>query len=199
MDSKEQLYFISMLKSIADENRLEMLRIVAKQGRSIPEIAQIMELPESVVVQCANQLHANGFLRVSMLNNQRIYHFKPEPVTILQGYIPQLGQPLTESEKPVSDNRWIDELDMLPEEKAILVKWTFNGRLTDFPTKGKEWRVILRWIVTKFEANMRYTEKQVNEVIKTHIHDDYATIRRSLIEDGFMNRERGGAEYWLNV
>lgn len=41
MDSKEQLYFISMLRAIADENRLAMLRIMAQQAKTITEMAQI--------------------------------------------------------------------------------------------------------------------------------------------------------------
>ncbi|MCU0480202.1 MAG: DUF2087 domain-containing protein [Anaerolineae bacterium] len=199
MDSKEQVYFLSMLKAIADPTRLQLLRLVSEKGYPVQEIARIIDLPEEIVSQDLNYLHANGFLRLSMMNNQRLYQFKQDVVQILVGYVQQLSMPLKEAEKPISDNRWIDELDASSEDKNILSKWTFDGRLTDFPIKDKEWAVILRWVASKFEANVRYTEKQVNEIITTHIHPDYATIRRSLIEDGFMKRERGGAAYWLNT
>jgi len=199
MDSNEQLYFLSMLKAISDPNRLHLLRIVSESGCTVQDIAKQMHLPEAQISEYLTLLHANGFLRLTMLNQHCLYHFKPEVIDILDGYVHQLGKPLMIKEKPVSDNQWIDSLDMTPEEKSILVKRTFNGRLTDMPTKDKERRVILRWVASKFEAGVRYTEKQVNEIIKTHIHPDYATIRRDLIEDGFMKRERGGAEYWLNV
>lgn len=198
MDSKEQVYFLSMLKAIADPTRLHLLRLISGQGRNVQEIARMIDLPEEIVSQDLSQLHANGFLRLSMMNNQRFYQFQPDVVNILRGYVEQLGEPLQEKDKPISDNRWIDMLDISADDKAILAKWTFDGRLTDFPIKDKEWRVILRWVASKFEANVRYTEKQVNEILTTHIHPDYATLRRGLIEDGFMGRERGGAEYWLN-
>lgn len=198
MDNNEQIYFLSMLKAISDPNRLHILRLVVEKSLTVNEIAQQMHLPEPVTSDHLTQLHANGFLRLSMMNHQRSYQFKPDVMAILQSYVGQLGEPLIIHEKPVSDNRWIDQLNISTEDKAILAKWTFDGRLADFPTKDKEWAVILHWVASKFEADVRYTEKQVNEIITTHIHPDYATIRRGLIEDGFMKRERGGAEYWLN-
>jgi len=54
----------------------------------------------------------------------------------------------------------------------------------------------LRWIASKFEVGVRYSERQTNQII-TDIHADYATIRRNLVEYGFMRRERGGGNYWL--
>ena len=195
MDTKEQYYFLAMVRAVSDEHRLAMLRILAQDERSIRQLADEMSLPESAVVGHIKQLHTTGFLRLRMADNQQFYRFNPQPITRLQGYIGQLGQPLAHTEPVVSDNRWIDELDFSDEEKKILVGHTFNGRLIRFPTKDKQWFAILRWIATKFEMGVRYPEKQVNAII-TEIHDDYATIRRSLVEFGFMARERGGGDYW---
>jgi|GEM_PF-4224721 len=64
MDTKEQLTFLSMLKAIDDENRLAMLRIVVQREQTVTEMAQAMNLPEAIIAQHANQLHANGFLRL---------------------------------------------------------------------------------------------------------------------------------------
>jgi hypothetical protein len=196
MDTKEQLYFISMIRAISDENRLAMLRMMAQQAKTITEMAQELDLPEAVVTQYATQLHANGFLRLQMVGNQRLYRFQSQPIKTLQTYIGKLGEPLTQSEKPVSDNAWIDALDCSADDKKILVAYTFNGKLTDFPTKDKQWFVILRWLASKFEVGVRYSEKQVNAII-TEINPDYATLRRMLVEFGFMSRERGGGDYWL--
>lgn len=195
MDTKEQYYFLAMVRAVSDMNRLTMLRILAQNERSISQLASEMSLPESAVVGHIKQLHSTGFLQLRMADNQQVYRFNPQPITRLQDYIGQLGQPLAQIEPAVSDNRWIDELDFSDEEKKILVGHTFNGRLTHFPTKDKQWFAILRWIAAQFEMGVRYPEKQVNAIITT-IHEDYATIRRSLVEFGFMARERGGGDYW---
>jgi hypothetical protein len=48
----------------------------------------------------------------------------------------------------------------------------------------------------QFERNKRYDERELNSIIK-EIYEDYATIRRYLIEYGFMERTSNCKEYWL--
>ena len=69
-------------------------------------------------------------------------------------------------------------------------------KLKRFPGKEKKKIVILGRIAQEFESGKKYNEIQMNEVIK-EIFDDYAVIRRYLIEYGFMDRTRDGKEYWL--
>ena len=68
--------------------------------------------------------------------------------------------------------------------------------LKNFSSKEKNKIVILKIIAKQFEPRKKYTEKQVNEILKT-IHGDYVTIRRYLIEYGFMGRTVDCGEYWL--
>ncbi|HEX9062442.1 MAG TPA: DUF2087 domain-containing protein, partial [Clostridia bacterium] len=56
--------------------------------------------------------------------------------------------------------------------------------------------VILKKISEQFEKNKRYSEKELNHIIK-EIYEDFATIRRYLIEYGFMERTNDCKEYWL--
>ena len=85
------------------------------------------------------------------------------------------------------------------EEKKILSSM-FSSlsplKLKTFSTKEKRKIVILRKISEQFEKSRRYSEKEVNGIIK-EIFDDYATIRRYLIEYGFMERTNDCKEYWL--
>ena len=48
----------------------------------------------------------------------------------------------------------------------------------------------------RVEAFAQGSEKQVNGIL-TQYNEDYATLRRNLVEYGFMRRERGGGDYWL--
>ena len=85
------------------------------------------------------------------------------------------------------------------EEKKILSAM-FSSlsplKLKTFSTKEKRKIVILRKISEQFEKDRKYSEKEVNGIIK-EIFDDYATIRRYLIEYGFMQRTNDCKEYWL--
>jgi hypothetical protein len=55
--------------------------------------------------------------------------------------------------------------------------------------------VILRYLVKQFEFDRRYTEREVNDII-SRTHDDFATLRRALIDSKRMSRER--ETYWRN-
>jgi hypothetical protein len=55
---------------------------------------------------------------------------------------------------------------------------------------------VLRDIAKRFECGRMYKEKEVNQILEP-IYDDYVTLRRYLIEHGFLGRNRDGSQYWL--
>lgn len=69
-------------------------------------------------------------------------------------------------------------------------------KLQAFSPKEKKKIVILKKIAEQFIKRKKYSEKEVNSIIKP-IFEDYATIRRYLIEYGFMGRTNDCKEYWL--
>jgi hypothetical protein len=143
-------------------------------------------------------LHHSGLLHLRMEGPRYFYRLNTTRIAQLKEYIGMIDTLPTASEKVVSDNSWIDDLNYDEEDKQILRECTISGRLIDILMKEKKWLVVLRWLATKFEPGIRYTEKQVNAILK-EVHGDYATMRRDLIEYGFMERERGGASYWLKA
>ncbi|HLU21686.1 DUF2087 domain-containing protein [Lederbergia graminis] len=71
-----------------------------------------------------------------------------------------------------------------------------DGKLDTFPSKEKRKLIVLQNIIQHFKVTKIYTEKEVNEILK-QIYDDFVTIRRYLIEYGFMERNKDGSEYWV--
>lgn len=82
------------------------------------------------------------------------------------------------------------------ERAEILAKYFVGEKLREFPIKQKRKLVVLDKIAKAFEPGRRYTEKQVNEAL-LEFYGDYATIRRYLVEYGFMDREPDGSAYWM--
>jgi len=72
-----------------------------------------------------------------------------------------------------------------------------EGKLKTFSMKEKNRIVVLSEIVRRFAAGRIYTEKQVNAILKEINDEEYGTIRRYLIEYGFMDREPDGSGYWV--
>jgi hypothetical protein len=71
-----------------------------------------------------------------------------------------------------------------------------DGPLDTFPTKEKRKIVVLRHLISRFATGKRYTEKEVNAVLQKDFHD-FVTLRRYMIEYGFMDREPDGSAYWV--
>lgn len=93
------------------------------------------------------------------------------------------------------DDRYLTTLD---EEKKIL-ETMFSSlsplKLKTFPAREKKKIIVLKKISEQFDNIRRYSEKEVNEIVKV-IFDDFATIRRYLIEYGFLERTIDCREYW---
>ena len=46
------------------------------------------------------------------------------------------------------------------------------------------------------DPKKKYTEKELNTIL-VESFDDYVTIRRYLIEYGFLDRKKDGSRYWI--
>jgi hypothetical protein len=68
-----------------------------------------------------------------------------------------------------------------------------DGRLAVVPTRRSKLLVVLDHVAQRFEPGRRYAESEVNEVL-TGFHDDYAALRRYLVDEHFLSREAG--VYW---
>lgn len=95
----------------------------------------------------------------------------------------------------------VDERYMTTDSEAErIIKTCFEStdplKLKIFSSKEKKKLVILKTIAGQFEPGVFYTEKEINDILKA-IYDDYATIRRYLIEYGFMSRTANCEKYWL--
>jgi len=115
--------------------------------------------------------------------------FEDEPIT-------------TEQIIPIHNNAiYVDDRYLITEdEKQHIVETFFSSIqplvLKSFSPKEKKKVVILGKIAEQFEYGKKYSEQEVNEILKP-IYADYMTIRRYLIMYGFMERTRDGRQYWL--
>ncbi|WML34480.1 DUF2087 domain-containing protein [Clostridium sp. OS1-26] len=71
-----------------------------------------------------------------------------------------------------------------------------NGAIKTYPAKEKNKIIVLSEIVKNFSKGKKYSEKEINRILK-RVYDDYATIRRALIEYGFIERSNDCSTYWI--
>lgn len=70
-------------------------------------------------------------------------------------------------------------------------------KLKDFPSKEKKKYLCLIAIICAFEKGKQYSEKEVNEILKSIYPYDYCTIRRYLVDYRFLTRQNNGRLYWV--
>jgi hypothetical protein len=102
---------------------------------------------------------------------------------------------------PHTTAKMVDERYSIAEEEneKILNKYFTDGPegpLKTFDMKEKSKIAVLRQIVKRFKSDNAYCEKEVNEILK-NVYKDYVTVRRYLIEYGFMDRKPDGSRYWV--
>lgn len=70
-------------------------------------------------------------------------------------------------------------------------------KLIQYPTKKPLRVMALEKIAKDFEMGRDYTEKEVNEIIRSHIaFSDHELIRRKLFQYKFVGRLKNGSKYW---
>lgn len=70
-----------------------------------------------------------------------------------------------------------------------------DGRLQVIPRKQKAKEALFDALIDRFEYGRDYTEKEVNEILAA-VYDDYAILRRYLVDTGRLGRDPYGQHYW---
>jgi hypothetical protein len=75
-------------------------------------------------------------------------------------------------------------------EQKTLRDFVKDGRLIEIPASRKKRLVILGWLATHFEPDTDLPERDVNDILARY-HPDFATLRRDLVDYGFLTRDHG--------
>jgi biotin operon repressor len=186
---------LPMLKALADESRLTLLQLLNEKEYAVGELAEQMDLSEPTISHHLARLREAGLVTLRMAGNQRFYRINNDGLAKFRQLAATLEQ--RPPEPVVSDNHWIEALGWDADSQQVLRDYTFNGKMRQIPNKRKKLLVILRWLATLFEADKLYTEPEINAILKAVYESDHVTLRRELVDYGYLRRERGGGKYWL--
>ncbi len=82
---------------------------------------------------------------------------------------------------------------MAVSEEAVFSAFVKDGRITAMPAKRAKRLALLDHVAGLFDIGVHYSEQEVNRVL-LNMFDDYVTLRRYLVDEGFLDRADG--EYW---
>jgi len=172
-----------MLKVIADETRLRILGLLAERPYVGKEIAGALDLTPPTVSHHMRKLVDAGIVTAT-------------PDAQLQRYTLNADLLLDMKRTPLADDT-SQQARVSPEGseeeawRARVIRNFFDGdRLRSIPARRKQRVVVLQHLMERFDPNRPYTEREVNDILRV-AHDDVASLRRELVDYGFMTRERG--------
>lgn len=110
------------------------------------------------------------------------------------------ARPLSPEADPITsqaDGSAVNPSTLSPTVRKALLQFDDAGRLIRLPSKLSVQQMATWALWTQFTARRKYSEKEVNAVIKAHhTFGDHATLRRELINMNLLGRKSDCSEYW---
>jgi RimJ/RimL family protein N-acetyltransferase len=167
---------LSVLRAVLDPVRLGVLGASAAGPVDISELSITLNVPRGDIARAVGDLRSTGLLRPDGSLSTEALRKVARSLPDSSG---GKGEPV---EGPWSE-----------DEAQVLGRFFAYGRLVEIPSTAKKRKLVLEKIALEFEPGRRYSEREVNLAIQL-IHDDYAAVRRYMIDEGFMDRADGA--YW---
>ncbi|MBF9129991.1 DUF2087 domain-containing protein [Plantactinospora sp. S1510] len=164
-----------MIGLLAEPDRLAAFAAVVLGASGPAEVAERTGLPARMVVAALRRLESGGLVRTEGGRTVALVDVFKEAVR---------AHPPT---PPDAD------ADPDPAVSTVLRTFVRDGRIVQFPAARGKRRLLLEHVVTIFEPGVRYPEREVNALLRAW-HDDYATLRRYLVDEVLLTREDG--VYW---
>jgi predicted transcriptional regulator len=175
---------IEIMKSLADTSRLRILNSLIDKPQYVEELAHRLNLAASTVSFHLKKLESAGMVKQEKEQYYIIYSINEDNFNLTL--------------KEIVDSDDIEKCLQIERiqnyQQKVLKTFIRKGRLIQLPVQRRKRMIILNEFVKKFKLGKKYIEKTVNEQIM-ETYDDYCTIRRLLIEEGFMRRDN--EYYWL--
>jgi DNA-binding HxlR family transcriptional regulator len=165
---------VSLFKALADPARLRILGLLAERPHFGHELAERLNLTPPTISHHMRRLTDAGLIDVTPDAQARIYTLREQVLREMSQAIGGVPAPLSSAS----------------EDEAVLRAFFDGARLRSIPAARKKRVVVLRHLLAGFAPGREYHEREVNDILR-EAHDDVATLRRELVDYGFMTRDRG--------
>ena len=174
---------IALFKALSDKSRLQILKSLAIEDMYVERLAQRLDLTPATISFHLKKLSQAG--AVGSYKSQYYTMYTLNRDVLNTGILALI---LAESEQ-ADQQRQRDEA----YRQKVIDSFFEYGKLKSIPAQRKKERIILEVIAEKFDFDRIYTEREVNLII-ADFHDDFCTIRRDMISEKLLDRNREG--YW---
>lgn len=176
---------LRFFKALADETRLEMAGMLAREALSGEQIATRLGVKPATVSHHVSKLSDAGLISSRMEGHSKLFSLRLDVVHATAGQISSIEKGLQDSDSKTSGKT---------VTKLVQNYLNADGSLKRIPAHRNKLIEVLKYILKDLVPVKRYTEKELNSFL-LRFHSDVASLRRAMIDCKLMSREAGF--YWL--
>ena len=178
---------LAILKALSDASRLRIVGLLAARPHAVEELAAALELSPGTVVHHLKRLERTGLVGSRPSHPYVEYSLRLERLHAVGRKLGELEAATEEvAVLPGPDGRPLPAFDA-----KVLRAFIVDDRLASIPAQEKKRLVVLRYLLDHcFTEDREYPEKEVNQRLAL-FHPDVASLRRYLVEHGFLTRAAG--------
>ena len=176
-----------IFEAVLDSDRLSLISHLSQEELSLSELAAHSNMGQKEVHRHLEVLANANLVNVHDRNGKQVYRFNPKHLEEIK------RQQFARSKNETN----FDEFGFSKEKRKILTDYTDqDGSLKMIPTKSKKIIAVLDYLILSFEKGIEYSEIQVSEILERY-YPDPTTLRRYLIDYGYLGRSKNGSRYWV--
>jgi hypothetical protein len=178
---------IALATALLDTDRLRIAGVLANGPSNRMDLERATGIPHRELLRHLDSLQSFGIIKLQDPAPRDPDHYSPYELNAatFRAARQAMGKYKGVRKRP-TDSRELTLETFMPD-----------GKLTAFPLKQAQLLVILDTVSAQFDAEKQYTERQVNAVL-AEITDDFATLRRDLVDYGYLSRTSDGSVYHKN-
>ena len=170
---------VAVFRTLADPARLRILGLLAERPASGKDLAERLGLTPPTISHHMAKLVATGLVMVTPDAQRRCYALDQTALRGLAGAAAPTGEATPQ------------ETDAEGRERQKVLRDFFDGpRLKQIPAQRRKRVIVLQHLLERFAPDRDYPEREVNALL-AEAHDDFATLRRDLVDFGYMTRDHG--------
>ncbi|MGL4773211.1 MAG: metalloregulator ArsR/SmtB family transcription factor [Clostridium sp.] len=170
-----------IFKALSDKSRLRIINNLINGPMYVELLSERLDLSPSTVSFHLKKLEDVGLVYSKKEQYYVMYYIKEELFENKLKTIIYLTDNVKEDDEEKREEKY---------KKKVLSSFFKYGKLTSIPVQAKKRRIVLEEMLKSFEENKIYTEREVNIIIADY-NDDFCTLRKAMVSEGFLSRENG--------
>ena len=172
---------IGLFKCLSDKSRLQILKSLVVEDMYVERLAERLNLTAPTI----------SFHLKKLTDAGAVVSYKSQYYTMYSLRKDVFMTSILDIIKEESDEATLQAQREAQYRQKVMDAFFEYGKLKTIPAQRKKKRIVFEEIAKAFAFGRVYTEREVNLIIADY-HDDFCTIRRDMIAEQLLTRNKGG-------